>query len=110
MSDIEKVRAMGLQAYIDQQLRPEQLPDGSMEARLSGLATFGLSSREISEQFAQPAMEARRERQKAGANQPQAEPPRMPMPRSSRPIASWSSSARRRCCAPPIASGSCRRS
>jgi uncharacterized protein (DUF1800 family) len=75
--DIEKVRAIGLQAYIDQQLRPERIPDGSMEARLSGLATIGLSSREISEQFAQPAMEARRARQQAGASEPQAAPPGM---------------------------------
>ena len=78
--DIEQVRATGLQAYIDQQLRPEGIPDGSIEARLAGLVTLGLSSREISEQFAQPAMEARRERQRAAANQaqPQAEPSRMP--------------------------------
>ena len=90
--DIEKVRATGLQAYIDQQLRPEGIPDGSMEARLAGLVTLGLSSREISEQFAQPVMQARRERQRAAANQaqPQAEPPRSRMPCSSRPTGSWS--------------------
>src|SRR5688572_12626920 len=81
--DVDKVRALGLQVYIGQQLRPEQLPDGSMEARLSGLATLGLSSREISQQFAQPAMQARRERQRADANQPTAQPqaqPRRPNP------------------------------
>ena len=28
---------MGLQAYIDQQLHPERIPDATMEARLAGL-------------------------------------------------------------------------
>jgi uncharacterized protein (DUF1800 family) len=80
--DIGKVRAIGLQAYIDRQLRPERIPDRPVEARLAGLATLGLSSREISERFARPMMEARRERQRAAAEQPQpqVEPPRMPNP------------------------------
>ena len=63
--DVEKVRAIGLQAYIDQQLHPERIADTPMEARLAGLTTLGMSSREIAEQFAQPALEARRERKQA---------------------------------------------
>ena len=79
--DVEKVRGMGLQAYIDQQLHPERLPDGTMEARLAGLTTVGLSSRQIFEQIAQPMMEARRERQAAaGADQPPGAPPAIPNP------------------------------
>ena len=68
--DIAKVRAMGLQAYIDQQLHPERLPDAQIEARLSQLTTLRMSPREIAEQFTQPLLEARRDRKQAAANQP----------------------------------------
>src|SRR5688572_29891825 len=60
--DVDKVRAMGLDRYIEQQLHPERLPDPGMAARLSGLTTLGMSSREIAEKFAIPAMQARREK------------------------------------------------
>src|SRR5438046_7818404 len=60
--DVEKVRAMGLQAYIDQQLHPERIPDASMEPRLAGLATLQLSSRDIAQQFDMPMLQAMRER------------------------------------------------
>jgi uncharacterized protein (DUF1800 family) len=60
--DVEKVRAIGIGRYIDQQLHPERIPDTSMIARLSELTTIGMSSREIAEKFALPALEARRER------------------------------------------------
>src|SRR5213592_4565104 len=60
--DVEKVRAIGIEQYIDQQLRPERIPDAAMSARLSGLTTIGMSSREIAENYAMPALEARRER------------------------------------------------
>src|SRR2546427_5476612 len=61
--EVEKVRAMGLQTYIEQQLHPERVPDAAMNARLASFSTVGLSSREISEQFEQPLLEARRQRQ-----------------------------------------------
>lgn len=75
--DIEKVRAMGLQAYIDQQLHPERIPDGSMEPRLTDLTTIRLSSRELAQQFALPLIEARRDR-KQDAKQADTAPPKMP--------------------------------
>ena len=59
--DVEKVGAMGLQAYVDQQLHPDRIPDAPMEARLSGLSTLRLSSRDIAEQFAMPLLATRRE-------------------------------------------------
>ena len=81
ISDIEKVRAMGLQVYIDQQLHPERIPDAAMETRLAGLTTLGLSSREIAQQFALPVLEARRDRKQAAANQADpAQPQQMPNP------------------------------
>src|SRR6476469_909602 len=72
--DVEKVRAMGLQAYIDQQLHPERIPDSGMSGRLADFATLRMSSRDIAEQYEVPMMQARRQRQqaagRAGVNQP----------------------------------------
>ena len=75
--DVEKVRAIGLQRYIDDQLHPERVPDPQMDGRLAGLKTIGLSSREIAEQFEQPLLEMRRDRkqqQAPGSGDPAANP------------------------------------
>ena len=60
--DVEKVRGIGLERYIDQQLRPDRLPDAAMSDRLRLLTTIGLSADEIAERYERPVMEARRER------------------------------------------------
>src|SRR5436190_16043279 len=62
--DVERVRSMSIERYIDQQLHPERIPDEALAARLSGLTTIGLSSREIAEQYERPQLEARRERRR----------------------------------------------
>jgi uncharacterized protein (DUF1800 family) len=76
--DAERVRAMGADRYIDQQLHPERIPDSGMTARLSGLSSIGMSSREIAETYELPQLEARRERKqeaKAGqSDQPKPDP------------------------------------
>jgi uncharacterized protein (DUF1800 family) len=79
--DIEKVRAMGLQAYIDQQLHPERIADAPMDARLAEFSTLRMSSREIAEQFALPALEARRDRKQAAARAPDSPRMEAPLPR-----------------------------
>ena len=71
--DVEKVRDVGLQRYIEEQLHPERLADEATTARLAGLTTIGLSSREIAEQYALPQLEARRQR-KADAKNDEAAP------------------------------------
>src|SRR5438034_4199825 len=80
--DVDRVKAIGLQRYIDQQLHPERIPDTAMSARLSGLTTIGMSSREIAENYAMPALEARRERKEDakeyGGKPPNASAPRDP--------------------------------
>ena len=71
--DVEGVRGIGVDRFIDQQLHPERLADSGMAARLSGLASIGLSSREIAEVYELPQLEARRERKqeaKAGQGEP----------------------------------------
>jgi uncharacterized protein (DUF1800 family) len=69
--DVEKVRAMGVQRYIDEQLRPERIPDTAINARLAELTTIGMSSRQLADEYERPQMEARRERkQEAKAEEP----------------------------------------
>ena len=65
--DLERVRAIGIVRYIDDQLHPERLADSGMDARLVGLQTLHMSSREIAEQFEIPQLEARKARQQAAA-------------------------------------------
>jgi len=76
--DVERVRAMSVDRYIDQQLHPERIPDSGMTARLGALSSIGMSSREIAEIYELPQLEARRERKqeaKAGqSDQPKPDP------------------------------------
>jgi uncharacterized protein (DUF1800 family) len=59
--DLERVRAIGLQRYIEQQLHPERISDSHTAARLSALDTIVMSSREIADSFERPLEERRRE-------------------------------------------------
>jgi uncharacterized protein (DUF1800 family) len=65
--DVARIREMGLQRYIDRQLHPERIPDAGMTARLAGLASVGMSAREIGEQFELPQLEMQRERRRQAA-------------------------------------------
>ena len=58
--DIERVRRIGLQAYIEQQLRPERVADADMSARLTQFETLAKSSRELAEDYFIPAMMQKR--------------------------------------------------
>jgi len=60
--DVERVRAMGLQKYIDQQLRPDRIADPVVEARLAGFPTLTMSSKEIARKYEEPQLEQRRQR------------------------------------------------
>ena len=64
--DVERVRQIGLAAYIDQQLSPERVPDELMTKRLAGFETLDLSSRAIAQGYYVPAQMARRQAQLAG--------------------------------------------
>jgi uncharacterized protein (DUF1800 family) len=68
--DIERVRKIGLDKYIDQQLRPETLPDEGMTSRLSSFDTLNRSSRELAEDYFLPAQMERRQAQQQAASQP----------------------------------------
>ena len=58
--DVDHVKAAGIDRYIDEQLHPERLPDAGVEARLAGLTTLRLTSREIADEFELPQLRARR--------------------------------------------------
>ena len=73
--DVERIRAVGIDRYIDQQLHPPRVGDPGMAARLSDLASIGMSSHEIAREYELPQLQARRERkQNAEADQAGAPP------------------------------------
>ena len=69
--DIERVRQIGLEAYIDRQLHPERVADAGMSARLTGFATLSKSTREIADEYFIPALRARVEIKKEAAAEAQ---------------------------------------
>ncbi|HMF93831.1 MAG TPA: DUF1800 domain-containing protein [Vicinamibacterales bacterium] len=79
--DVERVQAIGLDRYIDEQLHPERIADRAMAARLADLTTVRLSEQEIVNTIEVPQMEARRaQKQAAAGGDPNgAPPPRNPM-------------------------------
>ncbi len=66
--DIERVQRMGVERFIEQQLHPDTLEDRGLEGRLDRFETLQLTSRNIAEQFAIPALQARRARQAKGGD------------------------------------------
>ena len=73
--DVERVRSIGLQAWIDQQLAPSRIDDRALGARLARLDTLALDSRTIQQDYSGPAMVERRRRQLAGNREPGARQP-----------------------------------
>ena len=78
-ADIERVRRIGIDAYIEEQLHPERIADDGIKARLDGMTTLSLSTSELLERYQRPAVQARRQRQQAAANTPSGQPPERPM-------------------------------
>ena len=52
--DLERVRAMGVEAFINQQLDPDSLDAGAVSARLRKLPTLGMATPVIIEQYTPP--------------------------------------------------------
>ncbi len=53
-TDFERAHRLGLRVYLDEQLRPETLADNALDAKLAGLKTMRLSSRELIELYPPP--------------------------------------------------------
>jgi uncharacterized protein (DUF1800 family) len=52
--DVERVRAIGLDKWFDEQLHPEKIEDGAVEARLAPFRTLKMSTKEMVENFPPP--------------------------------------------------------
>ena len=52
--DVERVRALGLDKWLDQQLHPEKIDDRAVEARVAPFLTLKMSSKEMVENFPPP--------------------------------------------------------
>lgn len=52
--DVERVRAIGLENYINQQLSPEKINDAASEARLKDLPVLNMTTAELYEKYPQP--------------------------------------------------------
>src|SRR5687768_2788865 len=62
--DIERVKRLGIAAYIEQQLHPERLPDDPMRDRLARFQTLTKSTRELAREHFLPAMVMRRQQKR----------------------------------------------
>jgi uncharacterized protein (DUF1800 family) len=52
--DVERVEAMGVENYIQQQLTPERIPDTLVEAKLKNLSTLSMTTAQLYEKYPQP--------------------------------------------------------
>jgi uncharacterized protein (DUF1800 family) len=52
--DVERVRAIGLDKWFDEQLHPDKINDSAVEARLAPFRTLKMSTREMVENFPPP--------------------------------------------------------
>jgi uncharacterized protein (DUF1800 family) len=65
--DVERVAAMGVDHWIEQQLHPEQLSDRAVDTRLEAYETLRLSGSQILQNYYVPVLEARREMKQASS-------------------------------------------
>jgi uncharacterized protein (DUF1800 family) len=85
--DVEKVKAIGLQKYIDQQLNPAGINDQVAESKVKNLEVFNMSTAEVFAKYPNPGallnmLEGRNRNQNAGKDQPPPPPPPGDMPPS----------------------------
>ncbi|HKR58200.1 MAG TPA: DUF1800 family protein, partial [Pyrinomonadaceae bacterium] len=52
--DVERVKALGLQKYIEQQLTPSQISDEVAEAKVKNLSTLTMTTAQLYEKYPQP--------------------------------------------------------
>lgn len=52
--DVERVKSMGIDNYIAQQLSPEKIDDSASEAKLQNLETLRMTTAELYEKYPQP--------------------------------------------------------
>ena len=68
--DVERVKKMGVEKYIDLQLHPERIDDPGIEAKLANYPSLKMSLAEIQEQYPPPQVLGRQLGLKQGKNTP----------------------------------------
>src|SRR5882724_7738696 len=68
--DVERVKQMGIEKYIDLQLHPERIDDPAIEAKLANYPSLHMSLTEIQEKYPPPQLLARQLGLKQGKNAP----------------------------------------
>ena len=79
--DVERVRALGLQKYIERQLDPAAIDDAALESKVRNLEVFNMSTAEVFAKYPNPGALLR---QLEGGRQAQARPNRGTTPAASR--------------------------
>jgi uncharacterized protein (DUF1800 family) len=59
--DVERIRKIGLEKWVDQQLHPESIDDAALEERLDRYPTLDMSSAKLLEKFPRPEATAKKE-------------------------------------------------
>jgi len=59
--DVDRIREMGLEKWIDQQLHPESIDDSVLDTRLEKYPTLTMSSQKLLEEFPPPNQAAKQE-------------------------------------------------
>jgi uncharacterized protein (DUF1800 family) len=72
--DVDRVKTLGIEQYIDEQLHPQRLADPGVDARLADLTTLKMSSRQIANEFELPQIKARQEAARANGNAGEVKP------------------------------------
>src|SRR5262245_42636560 len=68
--DVERVKQMGIDKYIDLQLHPERIEDQGIEAKLANYPSLRMSLSEIQEKYPPPQLLARELGLRKGKNTP----------------------------------------
>jgi uncharacterized protein (DUF1800 family) len=59
--DVERIRKMGLEKWIDQQLHPESIDDSALDQRMQRYPTLNLSAKKLIEEYPQPGQVIKKE-------------------------------------------------
>ena len=60
-SEVERIRQMGLEKWMEQQLNPASIDDSSLDTRLAGYATLRMSSQQLVDSYPQPNQAAKQQ-------------------------------------------------
>src|SRR5258705_10218950 len=52
--DVERVRQMGVEKYVEQQLQPERIPDTVADSKVRDFSSLSMSTAELYEKYPQP--------------------------------------------------------